>query len=46
MPVSGGDSGGKSPMGSMWPWRALRPVGNAQRPWPTGPAAGGRPPEA
>jgi hypothetical protein len=33
-------------MGSMWPWRALSPVGNAQRPWLPGPAPGGLPPAA
>ena len=27
-------------MGSMCPWRALRPVGNTQRPWLSGPHSG------
>lgn len=34
MPVSGGDGGGKLPVGSMLPWWTMRPVGNAPRPWP------------
>jgi hypothetical protein len=33
-------------MGSMSPWRALRPVGTAQRPWLSGPAPGGLPADA
>jgi hypothetical protein len=30
----GGERGRKSPMGSVWPWGALRPVSNTQRPVP------------
>lgn len=33
-------------MGSMCLWRALRPVGNAQRPWLSGPTPVGLPTDA
>lgn len=46
MVVIGGDRGRKPPMGGMCPWRALRPVGNAQRPWLSSPTPGGLPTEA